>query len=33
MAWREFFLHNFGPDLPLLFKQHEICYVDSQQRR
>jgi len=21
---------NFGPDLPLVFKIHEICSVDSQ---
>jgi len=24
---------NFGPDLPLLFKLHEIWSVDSQENR
>jgi len=30
LAWREFFLNNFGSDLLLLFKQREVWSVDSQ---
>ena len=30
-AWLDDTYENFGPDLPLLFKMHEIWSVDSQE--
>jgi len=31
-SWLDDTDKNFGTDLPLLFKLHEICSIDSQEK-